>query len=72
MEINKIVAENIRVLMAKKQEKISHVSLKSGIARSTLTDISKGHTKQISFITLEKLSNHFEIETYKLFKKDGI
>ena len=28
MEINKIVAENIRVLMAKKQEKISHVSLK--------------------------------------------
>ncbi|MBM7132727.1 helix-turn-helix transcriptional regulator [Staphylococcus lugdunensis] len=58
--------------MAKKDKKISDVWREADIARSTLTDLSKGKTKQISFSTLEKLSNYFEIETYKLFKKDGI
>ncbi|MCH8641133.1 MULTISPECIES: helix-turn-helix transcriptional regulator [Staphylococcus] len=72
MEINQILAQNIRVLMAKKDKKISDVWREADIARSTLTDLSKGKTKQISFSTLEKLSNYFEIETYKLFKKDGI
>ncbi|MFP4878672.1 helix-turn-helix domain-containing protein [Mammaliicoccus sciuri] len=72
MAINEVLAENIRVLMAIKNVKISHVALETGIARSTLTDITKGKTKQISFGTLEKLSNYFDIETYKLFIKDGI
>ena len=72
MEINKIVAQNIRVLMAKEEKTISDVFRETGIARSCVTDISKGLTKQISFGTLEKLSNYFHVEVYKLFKKDGI
>lgn len=72
MEINQILAQNIRVLMAKKNKKIIDVWREVDIARSTLTDLSKGNTKQISFSTIEKLSIYFEIETYKLFKKDGI
>ncbi|SCU31420.1 helix-turn-helix DNA binding protein [Staphylococcus xylosus] len=72
MEINEILAENIRVLMAKKNKKITDVWRETSIARSTLTDLSKANTKQISFETLQKLSNYFQIETYKLLKKDGI
>ncbi|WP_436894710.1 helix-turn-helix domain-containing protein [Mammaliicoccus sciuri] len=72
MAINEVLAENIRVLMAIKNVKLSRVSLETGIARSTLTDVSKGKTKQISFRTLERLSSYFDIETYKLFIKDGI
>ncbi|MDN6062818.1 helix-turn-helix domain-containing protein [Staphylococcus simulans] len=72
MEINKIVAQNIRILMAKEEKTISEVYRDTNIARSSLTDISKGRTKQISFKTLEKLSKYFQVEVYKLFKKDGI
>lgn len=72
MEINEILAENIRVLMAKKNKNITDVWRETSIARSTLTDLCKANTKQISFKTLQELSNYLQIETYKLLKKDGI
>ncbi|MCE4985384.1 helix-turn-helix transcriptional regulator [Staphylococcus arlettae] len=72
MEINEILAENIRVLMAKKNKNITDVWRETSIARSTLTDLCKANTKKISFKTLQELSNYFQIETYKLLKKDGI
>lgn len=72
MKINEVLAENIRVLMAIKEKKVSHVSVETGIARSTLTSITKGKITRIDFRTLETLSRYFGIEIYQLFIKGGI
>ena len=49
---------NMRVLLAKRREKVSHVAEATGISKSTLTALNYERTKKPEIETLQKVSEY--------------
>ncbi|QBX09113.1 HTH DNA-binding protein [Streptococcus satellite phage Javan319] len=52
---------NMRVLLAKKREKISHVAKATGLSKSTLTALYYERTKRPDIETLQKVANYLGV-----------
>ena len=52
---------NMRVLLAKKREKISHVAKATGLSKSTLTALYYERTKRTDIETLQKVANYLGV-----------
>lgn len=65
-----ILAENLRVFLARKKMSITELSRETGIARSTLTNICYGKNEMIKFETLDKLAQFMNWNVYLLFNDD--
>lgn len=51
----------MRVLLAKKREKISHVAKATGLSKSTLTALYYERTKRPDIETLQKVANYLGV-----------
>lgn len=65
-----ILAENLRVFLARKNMTITNLSKETGIARSTLTNIYYGHNEMIKFETLDKLAEYMNWNVWLLLLED--
>ncbi|MBY5026705.1 helix-turn-helix transcriptional regulator [Streptococcus suis] len=52
---------NMRVLLAKRREKVSHVHEATGISKSTLTALYYERTKKPDIETLQKVANYLGV-----------
>ncbi|NQI34247.1 helix-turn-helix transcriptional regulator [Streptococcus suis] len=52
---------NMRVLLAKRREKVSHVHEATGISKSTLTKLYYERTKKPDLETLQKVANYLGV-----------
>ncbi|NQP20134.1 helix-turn-helix transcriptional regulator [Streptococcus suis] len=52
---------NMRVLLAKRGEKVSHVAEATGISKSTLTALCYERTKKPDIETLQKVANYLGV-----------
>lgn len=52
---------NMRVLLAKRREKVSHVAEATGISKSTLTALYYERTKNPDIATLQKVANYLGV-----------
>ena len=52
---------NIRVLLAKKREKVSHVAKATGLSKSALTALYYERTKRPDIETLQKVANYLGV-----------
>lgn len=68
MNLQEKFARNFRVMLAERQMKKNDIHNKTGIAKSTLSNVAKGKTKGIQFETIEQIAKALEIEPYELFK----
>lgn len=66
MELNKIVARNLRVEMALRKIKATEMSLDTGIARSTISKICQAKVKSVRFGTLEDICRYLGIGASEL------
>ena len=57
---------NMRVLLAKKREKISHVAKATGLSKSTLTALYYERTKRPDIETLQKVANYLGVTLEEL------
>lgn len=65
-----ILAENLRVFLARKKMSITELSRETGISRNTLTGIYYGKNEMIKFETLDKLAGFMNWNVYLLFNDD--
>ncbi|MHB9781154.1 helix-turn-helix domain-containing protein [Streptococcus sp. 10F2] len=61
---------NIRVLLAKRREKIADLAEGTGISKSTLTAIYYERTKNPSFETMKKVADYFGVTIDELIQVD--
>jgi len=61
---------NLKILLAKRNLKITKVSNDTGISRTTLTSLASNYAKGIHFDTLENLCNYLKISPNDLFTTD--
>lgn len=59
---------NVSRILGERLLSITEVSLKTGISRSTLTNLYYRRAKRIDFITIEKLCDYLEIPMSELFE----
>ncbi|WNU95027.1 helix-turn-helix domain-containing protein [Streptococcus sp. DTU_2020_1000888_1_SI_GRL_NUU_041A] len=52
---------NMRVLLAKKREKVSHVAKATGLSKSALTALYYERTKRPDIETLQKVANYLGV-----------
>ena len=52
---------NMRVLLAKKREKVSHVAKATGLSKSALTALYYERTKRPDIETLQKVTNYLGV-----------
>lgn len=52
---------NMRVLLAKKREKVSHVAKATGLSKSALTALYYERTKRPDIKTLQKVANYLGV-----------
>ncbi|HEM5310352.1 TPA: helix-turn-helix transcriptional regulator [Streptococcus suis] len=57
----KTMKNNMRVLLAKRREKVSHVAEATGISKSTLTALYYERTKKPDIETLQKVANYLGV-----------
>ncbi|UDM79570.1 helix-turn-helix domain-containing protein [Vagococcus fluvialis] len=66
--LSEVFAKNFRILLAESKTSKTFISDKTGISRTTLTNISSGNSKMIQFESIEKIAEALNIEPYELFK----
>ncbi|HEM3666911.1 TPA: helix-turn-helix transcriptional regulator [Streptococcus suis] len=59
---------NMRVLLAKRREKVSHVAEATGISKSTLTALYYERTKKPDIETLQKVSEYLGVTVDEFLK----
>ena len=52
---------NMRVLLAKKREKVSHVAKATGLSKSALTALYYERTKRPDIETIQKVANYLGV-----------
>lgn len=62
-----MIVFNLNVLMAERGLKISEVSKRTGISRTTLTSLAYNRAKGIQLETLDNLCDFFDIDASELF-----
>lgn len=65
-----MIKSNLKILLAKRNLKITKVSNDTGISRTTLTSLASNYAKGIQFDTLENLCNYLKISPNDLFTTD--
>lgn len=61
---------NMRVLLAKKREKVSHVAKATGLSKSALTALYYERTKRPDIETLQKVANYLGVTLDELLKPE--
>lgn len=67
MDSNEVLSTNIKIYMVKSKKNITKLSKETGVARSTLTTLTKGQSKMIKFETLDKISKGLNVTVDQLF-----
>lgn len=67
--LNKVIAENIRVLMAIRQIRAGELARNSGVSRNTLNSLRKGDFKMIQIRTLESVAKILDVTPAELLTK---
>ena len=66
---NKVIAENIRVLMAIRQIRVGELARDSGVVRNTINSLCKGDFRMIQIRTLESVAKVLDVTPAELLTK---
>ena len=67
MELNQIVATNIRVFMSIKDVTSTEISDQLKMSKTTITSLTNGAFKGIQNETITKIADFLEVEPFELF-----
>lgn len=62
-----LISQKLRILLVQRRMKNRHLSEATGIAQSTISRITSGKSKQITFEVIEKICEALAIEPRELF-----
>lgn len=68
--MTKLIKCNLAVLLAERNLKISELSKRTGISRTTLTSLAQNQSKGIQFDTFDTLCNYLKISPNDLFTQE--
>ena len=66
-----MIRNELAILMAKKKIKITEISKRTGISRTTLTSLYYERARGISFETIEELCKFFKCDIKDLLRMGG-
>lgn len=64
-----MIADNLRVLMAKEKMNIQKTSEATGISRTTISNLVNGYSSGVQFVTIQKLAKALGCKPYELFQE---
>ena len=70
-ELRILIKNNLAILMAQKQRRISELSKETGISRTTLTALNTDSSKMIQFKTINKLCQALGVTPNEFFEYEA-